>query len=78
MKDWIIRSLKTFVQSFLGVLIPAVCTMLSGGFPESVHAAWVILAPTVAAALSTAICAVWNIALEKLRTDDSATDNTKS
>ena len=78
MRDWIIRAIKTFVQSFLGVLIPAVCTMLSGGFPESVHAAWVILAPTIAAALSAAISAVWNIALEKLRTDDSAIDNTKS
>ena len=74
MRDWIIRSLKTFVQSFLGVLIPAVCTMLSGGFPESIHAAWVILAPTVAAALATAICAVWNIVLEKLKSNETTTD----
>ena len=69
MKDWLIRALKTFVQAFFGVLIPAVCTMLSGGWPESWNAVWVILAPTVAAALSAAICAVWNIILEKLQED---------
>lgn len=66
MKDWIIRALKTFVQSFLGVLIPAIAAMLSNGWPESTHAAWVVLAPTIAAALSAAISAVWNITLEKL------------
>ena len=62
--DWAIRAIKTFVQTFFGVLIPAVCAMLSNGWPESVSAAWVILSPTVAAALSAAIAAVWNIALE--------------
>lgn len=74
MKDWIIRAIKTFVQSFLGVLIPAVVALLSNGWPESVHAAWVVLAPTTAAALAAAISAVWNIALEKLNhpADNSA------
>ena len=62
--DWAIRALKTFVQAFFGVLIPAVCTMLAGGWPESLHAAWVAIAPTIAAALSAAISAVWNIILE--------------
>lgn len=66
MKDWAIRALKTFVQAFFGVLIPAVCAMLQNGWPESISKAWVILAPTVAAALSAAICAVWNIVLEAL------------
>ena len=72
MKDWVIRTIKTFIQAFFGVLIPAVCTMLSGGWPESWNAAWVILAPTVAAALSAAICAVWNIILEGLQAPQPA------
>lgn len=66
MKDWMIRALKTFVQAFLGVLIPATCTLLNNGWPESWGKAWVILAPTVAAALAAAIAAVWNIILEEL------------
>lgn len=66
MKDWAVRAIKTFVQAFFGVLIPAICAMLSNGWPESISKAWVILAPTVAAALSAAIAAVWNIILEGL------------
>lgn len=66
MKDWVIRSIKTFVQAFFGVLIPAICTMLNDGWPESWDRIWVVLAPTVAAALAAAICAVWNIIREEL------------
>ena len=69
MKDWAIRAIKTFVQAFFGVLIPEVCILLNNGFPESIHAAWVVLAPVVAAALSAAICAAWNIILERLQND---------
>lgn len=72
MKDWIIRALKTFVQAFFGVLIPAVCAMLKDGWPESWGKIWVVLAPTVAAALSAAICAVWNIILEGLQKQKEA------
>ena len=64
--DWLIRTLKTFVQSFLGVLIPEICIILNNGFPASVNEMWKILAPVVAAALSAAICAAWNIISEKL------------
>ena len=73
MKDWMIRALKTFVQAFFGVLIPAICTMLSGGWPESWNAVWVVLAPTVAAALAAAIAAVWNIILEEMKEDKKDT-----
>lgn len=66
MPDWLIRTIKTFVQAFLGVLIPEVCIILNGGFP-SVSEAWKVLAPIVAAALSAAICAAWNIINEKLK-----------
>ena len=66
MKDWLIRAIKTFVQAFFGVLIPEICAILNNGFPENWSSLWLTLAPFVAAALSAAICAVWNIILEKL------------
>lgn len=69
MKDWMIRAAKTFVQAFFGVLIPEVCVLLSGGFPESVPAAWAYLAPVTAAALSAGISALWNLILEKLKSE---------
>lgn len=69
MKDWMVRAIKTFVQAFFGVLIPAVCAMLQDGWPEDIGKMWVILAPTVAAALAAAISAVWNIILEQLKKD---------
>lgn len=65
--DWLIRSLKTFVEAFFGVLIPALCTLLAGGWPDSWSKAWVALSPAVAAALSGAITAAWNIILERMR-----------
>lgn len=68
MKDWMIRAIKTFVQAFFGVLIPEVCAMLQNGWPESWDKVWIILAPTIAAALSAAICAVWNIIIEGMNT----------
>lgn len=67
MKDWVIRALKTFVQAFFGVLIPEVCILLNGGFADWTTA-WQVLAPVVAAALSAAIAAVWNIVLENTKT----------
>lgn len=66
MSDWLIRAIKTFVQSFFGVLIPEVCIVLNGGFPESIDAAWLLLSPFVASALAAAIAATWNIINEKL------------
>lgn len=70
MNDWMIRAIKTFVQAFFGVLIPEICVMLNGGFPESINAAWVLLSPVVAAALSAAISAVWNVISERLKRGD--------
>jgi hypothetical protein len=68
MKDWMIRAIKTFVQAFFGVLIPQVVILLEGGFVD-VSAAWKVLAPFVAAALAAGISAVWNIALEKMKSE---------
>lgn len=66
MPDWLIRSLKTFVQTFFGVLIPALAAYLSEGFPEDIESFWIWLAPIVAAALSASISAAWNIILEHM------------
>lgn len=66
MKDWQIRTIKTFVQSFFGTLIPSITVLLADGFPESWPIAWAVLGPAVAASLSAAICAVWNIINEQL------------
>ena len=67
MPDWLIRTIKTFVQAFFGVLIPEICVILNAGWPASWEQAWAYLAPVVAAALSAAICAAWNIINEKLK-----------
>ena len=67
MPDWLIRTIKTFVQSFFGVFIPEIALILNGGFPATVSDAWKVLAPVVAAALSAAICAAWNIISEHLK-----------
>lgn len=72
MKDWMVRAIKTFVQAFFGVLIPELCVILNGGFPESWSKLWAVLAPTVAAALAAAICAVWNIILEAMKEETPA------
>ena len=61
MQDWLIRALKTFVQAFFGVLIPAVCAMLQNGWPESWSKVWVILALTVPAALAAPFGAVGTV-----------------
>ena len=69
MADWLVRALKTFVQAFFGVLIPEVCLILNGGFPESMEATWLLLSPVVAAALAAAISAAWNIIAERLNAE---------
>jgi len=71
MKDWMIRAIKTFVQAFFGILIPEICVILNGGFPESWSKLWAVLAPTVSAALAAAICAVWNIILEAMKEEQA-------
>lgn len=65
--DWAIRALKTFVQTFLGVLIPALAIYLGNGFPQDVKSFWVWLAPVIASALSSAISATWNYILERIK-----------
>ncbi len=66
MADWLIRAIKTFVQAFFGVLIPEVCVVLNGGFPEDFNTAWIVLSPFVASSLAAGISATWNIINENL------------
>lgn len=65
MKDWVVRAIKTFVQAFLGVLIPEIvcwCNNISG----IDWANWKVwLLPVVGAGVAAGISAVWNIVLEK-------------
>lgn len=62
--DWAVRAIKTFVQAFLGVLIPAVIAVLDGGFPVDWGTAKVTLISALMAAIAAGISAVWNIAIE--------------
>lgn len=59
-RDVLVRALKTFIQAFFGVLIPALIIYLQGGWPADWAAFWAWLAPVLAAALAAAISAVWN------------------
>lgn len=65
MSDWMVRAIKTFIQAFLGVLIPEVAVMLQGNLPETFEGAWGILFPVLCSALAAGISAVWNIAKDK-------------
>ena len=72
MQDWIIRTVKTFVQVFLGTLIPAVVTAM-GSAPAAWSEVWpwlgTIFTPhlIVGDCLAAAICAAWNYILEHQR-----------
>lgn len=69
MPDWLIRTIKTFVQVFVGTLIPALLVALA-----TPPATWAEVLPWFGAiftpqlvigdCLATAICAVWNGANE--------------
>ncbi len=61
-----IRAVKTFVQAFLGVLIPEVVALLNGA-DLGIIADLKVWTPLLAAALAAGISAAWNIILEKLK-----------
>lgn len=62
--DWAVRAAKTFVQAFLGVMIPAIVALLKDGLPQDWGAVGITLVSAMMAALAAGIAAVWNIALE--------------
>ena len=63
MKDIIIRALKTFVQAFLGILIPEIVLILQN--PDMWSDWKAVLIPFVASGLAAGISAVWNLILQK-------------
>lgn len=67
--DWLIRTIKTFVQVFVGTLIPAL--LVAFATPPATWGEvlpWIggIFTPqlVIGDCLATAICAVWNGAME--------------
>lgn len=66
MKDWVERTLKTFIEAFLGVLIPCIVAVLNNIVDYSnIHEIWIVLFPVICAGIASGITAVWNIYLEK-------------
>lgn len=53
------RALKTFVQAFLGVLIPQIVMMLNN-YMEFDWANWTTYLPVITGALAAGISAAWN------------------
>ena len=58
-KDVGMRALKTFVQAFLGVLIPQVVMMLNN-YMDFKWDQWTTYLPIITGALAAGISAVWN------------------
>ena len=58
-KDIGSRALKTFVQAFLGVLIPQIVMMLNN-YMEFDWGSWTTYLPLITAALAAGISAAWN------------------
>lgn len=65
MKDWVIRSIKTFIQAFVPCIITDIAAIESGilSYGWDNWKAW--LMPVLIPAVSAGICAVWNLILEK-------------
>lgn len=66
MKDWLKRTVKTFIQAFFGVLLPELGAVLARGWPQDWPAFWGLVAPVLIASVSAGICAVWNIINERI------------
>lgn len=58
MKDWIKRTIKTFMQVFGGIVFADLAVLISGDL-ESIKS-------LIIAAASAGICAVWNYVLEHM------------
>ena len=71
MPDWLIRTIKTFVQVFVGTLIPALVTAMAtppASWSEVLPWLGSIFTPqlVIGDCLAAAICAVWNGSKERL------------
>ena len=64
--DWLVRSIKTFVQAFFGILIPEVAAILNNpDLIQDIGKVKAIIIPVLCSALAAGICAVWNGVSEK-------------
>jgi len=63
-KDILIRAGKTFVQAFLGVLVPELCAVLGGGL-NGAGAFKIAITPVICSALAAGISVVWNTVLAR-------------
>lgn len=72
MKDWQIRAIKTFVQSFFGVLIPELVMILNGNIPAEWSGWQCVIITVVCPALAAGISAAWNIILEHLKAGEKS------
>lgn len=60
MNDILLRTFKTFIQSFFGVAIPEFGIILTGNLPEDINGWILVIAPVLISSLSAGICAAWN------------------
>ncbi len=63
------RAGKTFIQAFLGILIPEIVSLLQTGLPEN-GKIWYILFPVLCSAFASAISACWNLLNNALFEED--------
>lgn len=66
MKDCLVRALKTFIQAFLGTLIPRLTVILEET-PDLLSLNLELLYALLPAAIAAGISAVWNIWLLKAK-----------
>ena len=66
LKDWQERALKTFVQAFCGVLVPAIIGVLANAKTPSDIVVWckTVAFSVICSALAAGISAIWNIVKE--------------
>lgn len=67
MKDWQIRTLKTFIEAFGGVFVPELAMILTGNVPKEWTSWTCVLVAVVCPAIAAGITAAWNVILEHLR-----------
>lgn len=68
MKDVLIRTVKTFIEAFLGVLIPEIVLLLQGNLPSDWYP---VIMPILCAALAAGITAAWNAYLNRKEGEDN-------
>ena len=67
LKNWQERALKTFVQAFLGVLIPETVYLLNNAGETGIggmRGIMVMVPPALCSALAAGLSAVWNLLAE--------------